>query len=131
MALYNGWIVLPGFYKDSYFRFDAPEGIETMGNGWVLTIFIRKDVEIRVFSRCHHYPFQDHSKLVSSRCRIEIHPEGSKLKFSNHTRFFVEDNSRWEKPHQIDIWVEVFESEEEWAQLKFSVAASFSTSSPL
>ena len=34
----------------------------------------------------------------------------------------MENISRWEKTHQIDIWVEVFESEEEWAQLKFKDA---------
>jgi hypothetical protein len=44
IALYNGWILLPGFYKDSYFRFDTPEGIETIGTERVLTTFIRKGV---------------------------------------------------------------------------------------
>ena len=119
IALYNGWILLPGFYKDSYFRFNVPEGIETMGNDSVLTILIRKDVEIRVFARCHHYPFQDHSQLISDKCWIRVFLEGSKLKFADHTNFFVEDISWWKQPHQIDLKVKVFKSEKEWAQLSF------------
>jgi hypothetical protein len=60
--------------------------------------------------------------LISNRCWIRIFLEGPKLKFSNHTRFTVEDISRWEEPYQIAIWVEVFESEGEWAQVSFKDA---------
>ena len=41
------------------------------------------------------------------------------LKFADHTKFFVEDISWWKQPHQIDLKVKVFKTEEEWAQLSF------------
>lgn len=119
LALYNGWILLPGFYKESYYRFDTPDGIDIISNHSVLTFKIQKDVKIRVFARCHHYAFQDNSKVIDNKCLISVFLDGYKLKFANHTEFIVEDIYEQNKSHQIDTEVRVIESKKEWARIKF------------
>lgn len=119
VALYNGWILLPGFYKDSHFRFEAPKRHNIMRNDSALTIYLRNDVQIRIFARCHHYPFQNHSELLGDKCWIRIFLVGSKLKFENHTEFHVKDISWWKKPSQIGTSIMVIESDHEWAEVRF------------
>lgn len=119
ITLYNGWILIPGFYVESHFRFDTPEGVkfQVRNNGAIITF--SNGEEVGVFSNCHHYPFQNYSQLISEQCVIKVFLNDPKLKFSNHTKFFVEDTSWWKEPYPIGTLVEVFESEHEWAQLDF------------
>ena len=119
LVLYNGRILLPGFYKESYFRFDISDGIDIISNNSVFTFKIQKDVNIRVSGRCHHYAFQDHSKVIDNRCTIKVFLDDYKLKFANHTEFIVEDIYEQNKSHQIDTEVSVVESKKEWAIIKF------------
>lgn len=119
ITLYNGWVLLPGFYVESYYKFDTPEGVKFQErDNWAIITFNNGE-EIRISSSCHHYPFQTYSQLITEQCVIKVFLEGSKLKFSDHAKFVVEDIGWWKEPYPIGTLVEVFESEREWAQLDF------------
>lgn len=113
------YILLHVSYKASYYKFDTPDSIDIISNNSVLRFKIHKDINIRVFGRCHHYAFQDHSKVIDNRCTIKVFLEDYKVKFSNHTEFIVEDIYGQNKSNKIDTKISVVESKEEWAIIKF------------